>query len=80
VAVGIKNKIFDEDICCNYWSDGLIRHVKETYDVIRYEVETEEGSPGAFLELRLLYDRWRARTEKWKRKHTRPNHDRRRAF
>jgi Domain of unknown function (DUF4760) len=48
MAVGIKNKVFDEQVCYNFWSDAMVRHVKEADSIIQYEI-AEGGSavPGA---------------------------------
>jgi hypothetical protein len=67
VAVGIKNKVFDSDVCYNFWSDVLVRHAQETKGVIDHEIKSE-NSPAAFLELRELSVRWNKRTQKWRDK------------
>lgn len=51
VAVGIKNKVFDDLVCYNFWSDAMVRHVKQTDSVIQYEI-AEGGSDALFLQLR----------------------------
>ena len=68
VAVGIKNKVFDGDVCYNFWSDVLVRHAQETQRVIDHEIASEENSPAAFLELRKLSVRWNKRAQKWRDK------------
>src|ERR1700676_1041983 len=65
VAVGIKNKAFDEQVCYNFWSDALVRHTAGTYALLQYESELE-GGEAAFLELRTLSGRWQKRIEAWR--------------
>lgn len=67
VAVGIKNKIFDDRVCYNFWSDAMVRHVKEAGSVIQYEI-TEGESDALFLELRRLSARWSERIRDWNSK------------
>jgi len=64
VAVGIKNKVFDDRVCYNFWSDAMVRHVKKTDSVIQYEI-AEGGSDALFLELRQLSTRWWTRIHDW---------------
>ncbi|WP_192859615.1 DUF4760 domain-containing protein [Bradyrhizobium sp. DOA9] len=66
VAVGIKNNIFDEGVCYNFWSDAMVRHVRETRPVIEYEIE-DGGSDALFLELRTLSARWSVQIANWNR-------------
>ncbi|MCW1997008.1 DUF4760 domain-containing protein [Bradyrhizobium diazoefficiens] len=66
VAVGIKNNIFDERVCYNFWSDAMVRHVRETRPVIEYEIE-DGGSDALFLELRTLSARWSVQIADWNR-------------
>jgi Domain of unknown function (DUF4760) len=47
VAVGIKNKVFDDRVCCNFWSDAMVRHVKEADSIIQYEI-SEGGSDASW--------------------------------
>jgi hypothetical protein len=67
VAVGIKSKVFDDRVCYNFWSDAMVRHVKETDSIIQYEI-AEGGSDALFLELRQLSTRWSARIRDWNSK------------
>jgi Domain of unknown function (DUF4760) len=67
VAVGIKNKVFDDRVCYNFWSDAMVRHIKEAGSVIQYEI-AEGGSDALFLELRNLGTRWSARIRDWNSK------------
>jgi hypothetical protein len=67
VAVGIKNKVFDERVCYNYWSDALVRHTTETYELIEHEASAE-GDEASYFELRNLSIRWKARNMKWQEK------------
>jgi hypothetical protein len=66
VAVGIRRKVFDRNVCYNFWGDALIRHAKETEAVIAYEIEA--GAPSAYLELRQLSVKWARRAQKWREK------------
>ena len=52
VAVGIKNRVFDCNVCFNFWGDVLVQHANETAAVIDYEIESEGTPSAAFLELR----------------------------
>jgi hypothetical protein len=67
VAVGIKNKVFDGDVCYNYWSDALVRHTDATYKLIEHE-SSAEGGEASYLELRNLSEKWKKRTTKWQAK------------
>jgi hypothetical protein len=71
VAVGIRNRVFDHQVCYSFWGDTLVRHVEEAEALIAYEVET--GPPSHYLELRLLTAEWGPRARKWRIKHAR-NH------
>jgi hypothetical protein len=62
MAVGIKNKVFDEQVCYNFWSDAMVRHVKEANSIIQYEI-AEGGSDALYLELRNLSVGWSARIQ-----------------
>jgi Domain of unknown function (DUF4760) len=67
VAVGIKNKVFDEDVCYNYWSDALVGHTAETHELLEHEASAE-GGEASYLELRNLSIKWKLRTMKWQKK------------
>jgi hypothetical protein len=67
VAVGIKNKVFDDQVCYNFWSDAMVRHVKDADSIIQYEI-AEGGSEALFLELRTLSSRWSAKIRVWNSK------------
>jgi Domain of unknown function (DUF4760) len=67
MAVGIKNKVFDEQVCYNFWSDAMVRHVKEADSIIQYEI-AEGGSDALYLELRNLSVGWSARIQEWNSK------------
>jgi hypothetical protein len=58
VAVGIKNKVFDHDVCYAFWSDALVRHTNRTQKLIDHVVEAE-GQPAGFIELRNLSTKWK---------------------
>lgn len=68
VAVGIRNKVFDGDVCYNFWADVLVDHAKETKAVIDHEIECEITPSAAFLELRTLSIKWNRRAQKWRDK------------
>jgi hypothetical protein len=67
VAVGIKNKVLDERVCYNFWSDAMVRHVRELRSIIEYEIE-DGGSAALFLELRQLSAKWSIKIADWNRK------------
>ena len=67
VAVGIKNKVFDHEVCYNFWSDALVRHTDKTRTLIEYEVASDGGA-AAYLELRTLSAKWKRRIIKWEKK------------
>jgi hypothetical protein len=69
--VGVRRKVFDEDVCYNYWSDALIDHYEYAEDVILHDCEVEGGA-ASYYELRQLYKRWKSRTSKWLAKNTPP--------
>lgn len=66
VAVGIKNGVFDEQVCYNFWGDGLIRHAEETAGVIDHEIK--HGAPSAYFEFRKLSAEWSKRARIWREK------------
>jgi hypothetical protein len=68
IAVGIKNRVFDGDVCYNFWADVLIDHAREMKGVIDYEIESEGAPSAAFLELRLLSVEWTNRSRIWREK------------
>jgi hypothetical protein len=67
VAVGIKNKVFDHDVCYNFWSDALVRHTDKARKLIDYEASSD-GGEASFLELRDLSVKWKKRIMKWREK------------
>ena len=68
VAVGINNRVFDNNVCYNFWADVLVRHARETKAVIDHEIESEGTPSAAFLELRQLSVEWTNRARKWREK------------
>lgn len=66
VAVGIKNRVFDVDVCFNFWGDVLVQHADETAAVIDHEIESEGTPSAAFLELRQLSAAWTERARIWR--------------
>jgi hypothetical protein len=71
VAVGVKNKVFDNDVCYSFWADVLVDHALETKAVIDHEIESEGGPSAAFLELRELSVKWNKRAQTWRDKQAR---------
>jgi Domain of unknown function (DUF4760) len=69
IAVGIKNGVFDDRVCYNFWSDGMVRHVGDAASAIQYEIDC--GSEAAFFELRRLSSKWAAKIDRWNRKQKR---------
>jgi hypothetical protein len=67
-AVGIRNRVFDDDVCYNFWADVLVKHANETKAVIDYEIESEGKPSAAFMELRRLSVKWNKRAQRWRRK------------
>jgi uncharacterized protein DUF4760 len=70
VAVGIRNKVFDREVCYNFWSDALVRHTERTRKLIEHDVSSEGGA-AAYLELRTLSIKWKKRITKWQKKEKR---------
>jgi hypothetical protein len=70
VAVGIKNRVFDDEVCYNFWSDALVRHTDKTRKLIEHEVSSDGGA-ASYLELRTLSAKWKGRITKWEKKHAR---------
>jgi hypothetical protein len=68
VAVGIKNRVFDENVCFNFWGDVLVEHADETAAVIDHEIESDGKPSAAFLELRNLSAKWTERARIWREK------------
>jgi Domain of unknown function (DUF4760) len=68
VAVGIKNRVFDSDVCFNFWGDALVQHADETAAVIAYEIESEATPSAAFFQLRELSAEWTERARIWREK------------
>jgi len=69
VAVGIKNRVFDDDVCYGFWADVLVQHANETKAVIDYEIESDGTPSAAFMELRNLSVEWNKRAQTWRDKH-----------
>ena len=67
VAVGIKNKVFDKNVCYNFWSDALVDHTNKAQKLIDLE-SSVEGWEASFLELRKLSVKWEKRNLKWQAK------------
>jgi hypothetical protein len=68
IAVGIKNRVFDDDVCYGFWADALVQHANETTAVIDYEIESEGTPSAAFMELRKLSVDWNKRAQRWRDK------------
>jgi hypothetical protein len=67
LAVGIRNKVIDEDICYHFWADTLIRHYSECELLIRRLRQRPNGG-ASYLELEKLHTTWKARVDEWNRK------------
>jgi hypothetical protein len=72
VAVGVKNRVFDDDVCYNFWADALVQHANETKAVIDHEIESEGTPSAAFMELRKLSFEWNKRAQRWRDKQAKP--------
>jgi hypothetical protein len=58
VAVGIKRRILNHDICFDYWCDVLLRGVDAARPLIVH-VRTQPGHKATYDELLVLYDKWK---------------------
>jgi hypothetical protein len=61
LAVGIHTKIFDEDICFDYWSSNLITRHRE-WKLLIEPTEKKYGAP-SYTNLVQLATHWQARIE-----------------
>jgi hypothetical protein len=59
IAVGIKNGMFDDRTCYDFWSGVLIRCVDAARPVIEH-VQAWPGGRAIYMELQTLYARWKA--------------------
>jgi hypothetical protein len=59
IAVGIKNGMFDDRTCYDFWSGVLIRCVEAAHPVIQH-VQARPGARAIYIELETLYARWKA--------------------
>lgn len=66
LAVGIRKKVIDEDVCYHFWADTLIRHCKECDLLIKRLRQRPQGA-ASYLELTRLNARWQARVNKWQK-------------
>jgi hypothetical protein len=57
MAVGIHNKIFNQRICYEFWSDELERAYRETKPLITY-VRSHPGCGETYTDLIRLHERW----------------------
>lgn len=60
VAVGIENRMFDKDICYDFWAGVLLRSVEEARPVIEF-VRGRRGREQTYQDMIKLYDNWKAR-------------------
>jgi hypothetical protein len=67
VAVGINNRVFDEDVCFHFWSIALIRHVDRSRKLMEYQILID-GFESSYLETLKLYSRWKKRRAEWQKK------------
>jgi hypothetical protein len=59
IAVGIKDGMFDDRICYDFWSHILIRCVEAARPVLDY-LRQRPDHEATYIELESLYVRWKA--------------------
>jgi len=59
IAVGIKNKMFDDRTCYDFWSRVLIRCVEGARPVLDH-LRERPGHEATYMELESLYVKWKA--------------------
>ena len=59
IAVGIKNGMFHDRTCYDFWVGILFRHVDAARPVINH-VRGRRGREATYCELEALYTRWKA--------------------
>ena len=63
IAVGIKRKILNYEICFDYWCDVLLRGVDEARPLIDH-VRTRPGHDATYDELLVLYDKSKTKAKR----------------
>ncbi len=63
IAVGIHKKVFDEDVCFDFWSDELVAAYEECAELIKHMRE-EDRSIFSYVDLQELAGKWKERDEK----------------
>jgi Domain of unknown function (DUF4760) len=58
IAVGIKNKMFDDRTCFDFWADVLIRCVEAARPVLDH-VRARPAHKATYVELETLYLTWK---------------------
>jgi hypothetical protein len=66
LAVGIRKKVIDDDICYHFWADTLIRHCNEC-DLLIKRIRQRPNGGASYLELTRLNAKWKARVEQWQK-------------
>jgi hypothetical protein len=67
IAVGVDNKLLDEDLTFDFWSDELIGAYKDNIAFIEF-MRTKDSAPFSYHALEKLYRRWLKRDEEDRRK------------
>jgi hypothetical protein len=60
IAVGIKQKVFDEEVCFHFWCVQLIDACRDCEALIQH-IRRQEGEAGTYKHLCDLYDCWEPR-------------------
>ena len=63
IAVGIHKKVFDEDVCFDFWSDELIDAYKDCGELINHMRERDR-SIFSYVDLEDLAKKWKERDAK----------------
>jgi len=59
IAVGIKDGMFDDRVCYDFWSRILIRCVEAARPVLD-KIRDRPGHEATYIELESLYQKWKA--------------------
>jgi len=62
MAVGINQKVFDNDVCYDFWSGELDKACERTQELIVY-IQSRPDEPGTYCELVKVSQDWEKR---WK--------------
>lgn len=65
IAIGINRKVFDEEVCFNFWSDLLVNIRHRSGEIIEKD-RKEEGSGETYSDLIVLAERWAKRIKRAK--------------